>query len=534
MRYIKGIKETSVAIGIAAASSIATYVVVDTLQDQTIADLQNEIKMLKEKDQQSIVTQRISEQMEDIAFQQKEISEKQREEAEKQSQIADMERGKAMMERGLAQAAERKAVASAAQADSMRYLAEAQTLLAQQNLLVAQEAQAHADTLFYQSMSNSLAQSALAIGTSNDLTRLLSYASWHFSQTYSTHRQDQTNIFKSLVFFSDCIERVNYALKGNVRSINLINPSSWVIGITDYGELFGYNSDGRKWVGEAGTSNFRDMAHIASQNRCIAITAEGTLVEISYSIANDNIKLALKNTAALPSALWNKIIVSNNGNELIAMSDKSLAWIDAETLAVKKTADIDGKLTAIGKDKDFIHLFAKKGLHYIVDSEGSVTLSPLTSIKENVCTYEYDATRNYHILGTDAGEVYVIDHNGSIIHKLEGHQGPISEARIYRNLLLSTSYDHSIRIWSLRNVSSMVESVSFGFDRWPMCFDIDPKSDIVWIGNEGGNVNRFCISPARNAEAIHNNLRRNFTQAEWDHYVGKGIPFVDFMKGGDK
>lgn len=534
MKYIKGIRKTGVALGIAAVSSIATYVIVDTLQDQTIEDLRNEIRVLKEKELQSIVTQRISEQMEDIAFQQKEISEKQREEAEKQSQIADMERGKAMMERGLAQAAERKAIASAAQADSMRYLAEAQTKLARKNMLVAQEAQAHADTLFYQSMSNSLAQSALAIGTSNDLTHLLSYAAWHYSKLYNNNRLDQTNIFKSLVYFSDCIERVNYALKGNVRALNILTPSSWALGITDYGELFGYHTDGRKWVGEVGTSNFRDMAFMPKQNRCVAITAEGTLVCLTYSTAGDNIKVELKETATLPSALWNKIIVSNSGNEFIAMSEKSLAWIDINTLAIKHTADIDGKLTAIGKDKDYVHLFAKKGLHYIVDSSHNVTLSPLTTIKDNVSTYEYDAARNHHIIGTEAGEVYVIDYDGSIIHKLEGHQGPITMTKVYRGMLLSTSFDHSIRLWSLRNMSSTVESISFGFDRWPMCFDIDAANDIVWVGNEGGNVNRFCISPTRNAEAIHRNLRRDFTPAEWQHYVGKDIPFKSFMKGGEK
>ena len=142
-------KRIALWLAIAAVSSGVTFLVCEQRHDASIAALQREAKQLEKAAFESRVTQRVSEQMEDIAFQQKSISDRQRELAERQSRIAEIERGKAETERGLALVAERRAVASAAQADSMRRVAERQTELARHNLAVAVEARAHADTLFF-------------------------------------------------------------------------------------------------------------------------------------------------------------------------------------------------------------------------------------------------------------------------------------------------------------------------------------------------------------------------------------------------
>ena len=173
-------RKYGVLASVAAISCGVTYLVCEQVYEAKTAELQEQISDLQKKELQAKVTQRVSEQMEDIAFQQKDISDKQREEAVRQSRIADMERGKAEIERGFAQQAQKKAVLAAEQADQMRIMAVDQKELATKNMMEAEKARAMADTLFYLSMGNSLAQSALAKGSvATDISRLLSYASWH-------------------------------------------------------------------------------------------------------------------------------------------------------------------------------------------------------------------------------------------------------------------------------------------------------------------------------------------------------------------
>ena len=57
---------------------------------------------------------------------------------------------------------------------------------------------------------------------------------------------------------------------------------------------------------------------------------------------------------------------------------------------------------------------------------------------------------------------------------------------------------------------------------------------MIWIGNEAGNMNRFCTSVAKNAISTQSLLRREFTRDEWNYYIGESVPYRTFMKGGGK
>ena len=132
-------RKFGVLAGVAAISCGVTYLVCNQAYEARTAELQEQISDLQKKELQAKVTQRVSEQMEDIAFQQKNISDKQREEAVRQSRIADMERGKAEIERGFAQQAQKKAVLAAEQADQMRIMAVDQKEIATKNMMEAEK-----------------------------------------------------------------------------------------------------------------------------------------------------------------------------------------------------------------------------------------------------------------------------------------------------------------------------------------------------------------------------------------------------------
>ena len=45
------------------------------------------------------------------------------------------------------------------------------------------------------------------------------------------------------------------------------------------------------------------------------------------------------------------------------------------------------------------------------------------------------------------------------------------------------------------------------------------------VGEHNGTVTRCLISLPKIAQRLRQNVKRNFTQEEWNYYVGKGIPY---------
>lgn len=526
-----GMMAVAVAIGCGV-----TYILCQQGYEARIAELQSRISDLQKKELQAKVTQRVSEQMEDIAFQQKTISDMQREEAVKQSHIADMERGKAEIERGLAQQAQRKAVYAAEQADSMRVVAEMQSELATNHMIAAEKARAKADTLFYLSIGNSLAQSALAKGSvATDISRLLSYASWHYTREYGGS-ENSYNVYKALLYSSSSIERLNTPLKGNVRDVEMmkIDGAIWTLGITDYGEIILYNNAGEYRKFDIDNAPFRDMA-LLSPYSCLVLTSYGRVLALEFADAKSP-KMRVVGDTQLGPGLWKKMCAVDKGMFAV-ISDDRLVWLNGKAMSVKAEHQLASGLSAVGvESKNVVHVFGTNGRHYIssLSSVRQYQEANLTAVKEQVTSYFHVQANDFHILGTETGTIYVIDKNGRILNTMMGHTGAITSVKASSEAVVSTSYDNTMRLWSLASMASMAESMEFTFDSWPLSFTVDGTSQMIWIGNEAGGLSRFCISAAQNALATRNLLRREFTKDEWNFYVGESVPFRTFMKGGGR
>lgn len=517
---------------VAVASSAITYYVCQQESANTIAELRDKIADLEKMAFKSTVMQRESEQMEEIAFQQKSLSDKQREEAVKQSHIADMERNHAQLEQGLARKAEYRAVRSARQADSMRVVAEGQTALATKNMMEAERARAEADTLFYLSMANSLAQSSLAMGTtSSDLSRLLSYAAWTYNKEYGGE-SSQVNIYKSLLYSSESVHKVTTQLNGSVRDVDMVNigGSNWMVGLTDYGELFYCNEADNLRAYRVGDYAFRDMVRVGT-NKIIALSSDGAVVEFN---ADGEQPMVIRQTA-LGQGVWKHICKLNDGT-LAVMSGDKVMWLDGSTLETKSQTRLHVGMLTMGYESatNTLHLFGQNKVHYVSVKEGEAVEMDLTSITDNVTAYAYDTRYNTHVLGTETGRIYIVDNNGKIINTLSGHSGSISALSAQKDAIVSTSYDKTMRFWSLDSRYTFAESMEFPIGKWPLSFVVDEKSQNIWLGCDGGGLSRFCISAERNAASTQSLLSREFTQNEWDFYLGRNVPYRTFMKGGSR
>lgn len=529
-KILSTIRQVAIPAIAAAVASGVTYFVCDNIHNEEVAVLHEQIAELENTAKEAKVTQRISEQMEDIAFQQKGISDKQRQAAEEQKKIADIERGKAEIERGLAQAAERKALASADEAQQMRLLADQQKEEAVRNMKAAELARAQTDTLYYLSLGATLAQSALSFGNNvNNLTRLLAYSSWYYTKEYGGDVYDE-NIFKALLYSSNNLERINSILKGNVRAIKMvdIHDVRWAIGVTDIGEMFCYNTKKEHRFFTAGNFNFRDM-DIINDEDFVTITSNGNVNVFGYTSMDKKLPTE-KQTTSLPGTLWRKIRKLKDQDALIAISDTKAVWLDTKTLKVIAEQPLDGDPTTIGFEDNIIHIFGKSNIHYISEKPGIIVKMPLSAVNMRITAYHYVKDYNYHVIGAENGNIYIINNKGEIATTLTGHEGAITALGCTERFIVSTGYDRRLRYWDISNGKSIIANFTVGFDKWPLTFTIDPKEVMIWIGNADGHVNRYCIDPNMNALSTQSLITSDFTKVEWDRYIGPLIPFRSFMR----
>lgn len=135
----------------------------------------------------------------------------------------------------------------------------------------------------------------------------------------------------------------------------------------------------------------------------------------------------------------------------------------------------------------------------------------------------------------DNGTIYVIDKNGKMLKELTGHTSGITEIELFNNeILVTSSYDRTLRFWQMNNSSSVIASFVQTLDRWPLTFDMDKEHMVLWTGTQDGYLSHFCVDVEQNAYNIRSLLKREFTADEWNYYVGPQIPQIFFLKGGER
>lgn len=541
MEYFEKIKKWlstwGIVLAASAVCSVVTYLITDSMSQSRIEKLQSQIAELEKKEKEALVTKRISQQMEEIAYQQKTVSDKQRERAEEQSRIADMERGKALIERGLAQVAERKAISAAAQADSMRALAENQSVIALNNMLAAEKARAQADTLFYVSLGRSLAQTSLTKnGTEgSDLSRLLAYASWYYTKKYGGDVMQQ-DVYHSIVRASGSMVLDGGGFNGNVRVVKNISIKGQhtLLAVTDYGEIILWQGDDHRLF-NPDNSNYRDAVIEAQSNMAYLLSNKGELRVIDYSSAfsgagNNGVRILRQ--LQLPNDVWKKLIHSGT-DKLIAVGENTIAWVDINATKVLNTVNVPNISTA-GMSDNTLHVYTSDSHHYYSNAPGEVIPRDFNLLKGKVSDYYFSNAERFHILGMDDGTIYVIDSNGRILKELTGHTSAITKVELFNNVLVSTSYDHTLRFWQMNYSSSVIASFVQTLDRWPLTFDMDREGMVLWTGTQDGYLSHFCVDIEQNANDVRSLLNREFTPDEWDYYVGPQIPQQYFLKGGGR
>ena len=479
--------------------------------ESELGELRSRIGLYEERDGNSYVVERISKQMEDIAYQQMDISNKRREEALYQMKVADEMRGKAESE-------QRKAQEFAATAVEARNMAEEQREYAVGMQLRAEHSRNVADTLSYIALGRSLASlsSTQYLAGNKDASALLAYTAWKFTKDYKGNVNIPV-IYKSLSqnsgsFTSSLIH------KGGVSRICALNNKGDYVSVSRYGEITQWNYASGKWDKQLLSSNS------ACSYRDVCIDDDGVIYALSYNgLLQSVVGKQVSQPLSLPESKgWTRVIPIGN-KQILLSSASSLYLFDTVSRSVVASIQVPQEITSLGKKDDRIMVFGKNGGIWSIGKDAKLRSEEI-NLRGVVTAFTFDDEKNLSAIGLENGDIVVIDANGNSRGKLVSHSSRITDLHFVGNFLFSSSYDRVVNIWDVNATNGEAVSIK-DFTSWVYCICSNDKK-ALFIGEQSGKVSRIVVSPSEMAKTIHSNLKRDFTDDEWEYYVGKNVPRI--------
>ena len=511
---------TCAAIGVILSGTALTGLSGWYLSEKRYDSLHSELIELQRQERLAAVQKSVSKQMEMIAYEQKEISDEQRKEAQLQEKIAndlrlrsEKERHNAIIAQQAAQASERKALEAFDQAEQQRQIAEHQRIQAELSKRMT-------DTLSFISLGRSLGSMALTqyhIGNM-ELSDLLSYAAYHFTKKYGGDIYNPS-IYQPLTQSSQSTSEWDVHEGAITNTKMLTKDGKSILTVSSYGEIQRHEKQGDKLVSKTlffdNKYDFRNVYPDMDKNIIYALSRTGHLV----------IRLMTGSTKILEvKDIKNPTKMTPLGNNTLIIGEDAIALFDPVQEKITGVRHMNFHIVGSGSHNRTPLLFDDKGNMYEVRSLDDIVTKKVP-VAGQVTSYENN--RWYKAFGMNDGNIYLITNNG-IVKKLEGHRSRVTKMRFNGNSLYSSSLDGSVNMWSAN--SEKVEPVTlYSGNSWILHFSFDKGVNHLWIGNQRGHLAEALISIPTMADMVKKKLKRNFTQSEWNYYIGPNVPYEPFI-----
>jgi WD40 repeat protein len=231
--------------------------------------------------------------------------------------------------------------------------------------------------------------------------------------------------------------------------------------------------------------------------------------------------------------LDNPMAITNlDDNSLLLMGDHGLAVYDKQRRMIVATRELDFHLTATSRYNNHPILFDDRGRQHIVMNINELTTSEVP-VKGRVTSFASSKASKTQVFGMSDGTIYLLDETTQKLTKLEGHISRISKLKLNNQRLLSSSYDGTLVFWN--TASAKIEPTTMlTDDSWIMNFNFDNSKQYAWVGDQNGNLTEALLSVPMMVDLLKKKLKRNFTQEEWDYYIGKNVPYETFVSESGK
>lgn len=480
-----------------------------------ISELESELSELRQQEQRSAIDRRVSKQMEEIAYGQQALSEERSREAIRQSEIAremtllsEAERQNAIRAQGVAER-------SASEAMSAYQMAERQRMEADEQRRQAEYAKQVADTLNYISLGRTLGSQSYSIYQAGDteIGNMLAYASYLYTSDYGGDLYTPS-VFQALTQSAGC--RRGWSIHdGSISCIATLPGSGRLLSVSTQGEIFVHWRQGGQIATERLMSDrqycFRDI--YAGQNgKGYVISHTGHLVVVD----GNSVRVLTIENVDKPFCLQGM-----DEGRILIIGENSLALFDVASERIIGTRYLPFRAICCGRRGGRPLVFDNIGGMHLVSSLDEVSDEP-TGLSGQVTAFTCTADENLAAYGMNDGTIWLFD--GSNRHKLVGHLSQVTKLEFDGKRLYSSSYDGNLLLW-ITGQTQIKPITLFQSSSWLTCFIFSTDKDYIWTGEHNGTITEYLISLPEIARKLHGNVERNFTQEEWNYYVGKGIPY---------
>ena len=476
-----------------------------------IHELEAKVVVLQKRGETSELDRSVSEQMEDIAHGQQALSEERSREAIRQSEIAQAATLRSEAERRNALKAQAAAETSAAEALASYQMAERQRQK-------AEYARSVADTLNFISLGRTLGSQSYSIyQTGNtEVGNMLAYASYLYTHDYGGDLYAPA-VFQALIQSAGGRHSWNIH-NGSISRLAISPRDGRLLTVSTFGEIFSHQIHGAQMQTTRLMSDkhfwFSDL-YVAPDGKVYAISYTGQLV---ISDGQQTRVMVVENISK-PFSLQNL----NDGKSLLIVGENSVALFDNATERIIATRRLDFQVTCTGRRDNKPLLFDHRGQMHLVNSLDKMT-SEKVPVKGKVTAYASNRKEHLTAYGMADGTIWLTDGSGKT-HKLVEHLSRVTRLMFNGKRLYSSSYDGKLLFWPIESNSQINAVTLYQSAHWLNDFTFSDNKDYILVGEHNGSVTQCLISLPKIAERLRQNVKRNFTQEEWNYYVGKGIPY---------
>jgi WD40 repeat protein len=345
---------------------------------------------------------------------------------------------------------------------------------------------------------------------------MLAYASYLYTHDYGGDLYAPA-VFQALIQSAGGRHSWNIH-NGSISRLAISPRDGRLLTVSTFGEIFSHQIHGSQMQTTRLMSDkhfwFSDL-YVAPDGKVYAISYTGQLV---ISDGQQTRVMVVENISK-PFSLQNL----NDGKSLLIVGENSVALFDNATERIIATRRLDFQVTCTGRRDNKPLLFDHRGQMHLVNSLDKMT-SEKVPVKGKVTAYASNRKEHLTAYGMADGTIWLTDGSGKT-HKLVEHLSRVTRLMFNGKRLYSSSYDGKLLFWPIESNSQINAVTLYQSAHWLNDFTFSDNKDYILVGEHNGSVTQCLISLPKIAERLRQNVKRNFTQEEWNYYVGKGIPY---------
>jgi len=360
---------------------------------------------------------------------------------------------------------------------------------------------------------------------------LLAYQAYIFNLQYSGIN-NQPDIYKGLYSVFVANKGLNYnALKGHEGSIKSLAffPNRSI--------FYSSGADGNilRWDLTQSSTKPQLVFHNNFSNRSLAISSTGrwlacgtgtSIIQI-FNLNQPNVQPEL--IEAHKGAVVDLEFIEGKDILISTGSDKTIMYWNLLNGDKRTIITHSSRIRAIAVSRDGNYVYGGTDDGQLVRwtiANGDARLI-FDNKDQGINAITLNSTGSRLAIGDKSGNIIILDPVSSRkIAQIKGHNARIQDIAYSpdNSQLATSSYDGTIRIW---NASKLTETpvVITEHESWALAIAFSPDGRSLVTSSENGEIFYWATQTRYYAEQVCSYVSRNFTDQEWDIYVGMDIDY---------